>query len=147
MSTIPPGSKEIQHEPLTVTLPNNKIITSHKTYILPIPHQLPEEARKVNTFPNLKAGALISIGKFCDHGCNVNFDKKLVQVSLNNEIILTGTRDYPSKLWTIDFSQQNNCNLIKTEQRCLYITPKCPMDKLIRFLHGALFSPTTSTLI
>ena len=63
----PCENKKIAVIPLPIRMPNGEIITSTHTALLS-KTDLPIEAQKEHIFPGLNK-ALISIGNFCDHGC------------------------------------------------------------------------------
>ena len=65
-SSIPEGSIEVPHQPMSVTLPNSKVISSEKNNVLPEPKEIPPRARSANVFSQLTEGALTSICQYCD---------------------------------------------------------------------------------
>ena len=89
----PCENKKIVVSPLPIYMPNGEIITSTHTALLS-KTELTIEARKENIFPGLNK-ALLSIGTFCDHGCQAVFDDKTVLI-LNNgnrKIMIQGRQD------------------------------------------------------
>ena len=63
---------------IPIRIPNGEIITSTHTTLLP-KTDLPIEARKAHIFPGLNK-ALLSIGTFCDHGCQAVLDDEAVLI-------------------------------------------------------------------
>jgi hypothetical protein len=86
-------------------------------------------------FPQLKNNALISIGVLCDAGCSVTFEKEVVRVRYNNEIVLEGTR-VPPGLWNISLTTPHQAN-------ASFSSPRKAIA--IQHLHASLFSPATQT--
>ena len=80
--------------PIRVECPDGSIMVSCKTGVLNLP-QIPIEARTCHIFQNIN-GALLSIGKFCDHGMIAIFDDKKLEIrnKLTNTVILSGRRDH-----------------------------------------------------
>ena len=71
-------NKELAVNPLPIQMPNGEIITSTHTALLS-KQDLPIQARKAHLFPGLNK-ALLSIGRFYDHGCQAIFDDKNVLI-------------------------------------------------------------------
>ncbi len=82
----------------------------------------------------------------CDDGCDVYLNKRLIQVFLRNKKILQGFRNYNDGLW--DFTLPIRQRVPTTKQSISVIIPKhnAPSD-LVRFFHGACFSPSGSTFL
>ena len=79
-------------KPISVKLPNGKIISSTHTGILNLP-ALPLAARIAHVFPQL-TGSLLSIGQFCDSGYKAVFDSTSVSINnANGHPMLVGYRD------------------------------------------------------
>ena len=64
---------KIATNPITITLPNGKVIQSTHTCNLDIPW-LPAEMTEGHIVPGLAHASLISTRKFCDAGCKVVFN-------------------------------------------------------------------------
>jgi hypothetical protein len=47
----------------------------------------------------LVQNSLISVGQFCDNGCNVTFNKDTLSVMNNGKCVKLGARDPQSGLW------------------------------------------------
>ena len=112
----------------------------------------PPEARKAHIFPNSAAGALLSIGVMCDHGCTAHLDKNTITICRKGTIIMHGHRQHPNDLWTIDSTCINQklptMNHPPLHTACI-ATP-CPhystIAQHVAFLHGAMCFPALSTL-
>ena len=74
----------------------SRILSSHSGDIQIFKDKLPRSATKSYIFPDLKQ-SLISVPLLCDAGCIAIFSKNSVQISLNDTIILNGTRH--DSLW------------------------------------------------
>ena len=59
------------------------------------------DARKVYLFENLH-GSLLGFGPLCDDGCVIQLDSKSVIIFKNTELIMSGTRVGPGKLWLMN---------------------------------------------
>ena len=138
--------------PLGIRMPDGHIIYSSHTYLLP-QDTIPIKAQHAHIFPHLKNKALLSIGIFCDNGCLALFDDKTLHIidRRTNKNIMQGTRDNQSSLYMVPLTPKQNENMTecKIPERhfagSLYEL-KSKAD-LCTFLHLALWSPCTSTLI
>ena len=132
---------------------------ARRTHHLFLPHSFsssghfPHQSTTCTHFPWPQNKALLSIGMFCDNGCLTIFDDKKVQIinKKTNKHIMHGTRDNKSSLYMVPLSPKQNENMteFKIPERhfagSLYES-KSKSD-LCTFLHLALWSPCTSTLI
>jgi hypothetical protein len=82
--------------------------------------------------------SLLSIGQFCDAGCEAVFDAKRVAITHNKQQILTGYRDW-NGLWKIAIP--------KPQPQAHFSVHDATTRQIIKFLHLTLFSPTKSTLL
>ena len=145
-------NKIIATNPLGIRMPDGRIIYSSHTALLP-QDTLPIEARYAHIFPDLKNKALLSIGMFCDNGCIAIFDNKKLHIinKKTNKHIMNGTRDNQTSLYMVPLKPEQNENMteLKIPQShsagSLYES-KSNAD-MCTFLHLALWSPCTSTLI
>ena len=98
-------NKQLAVIPLTIRTPNGEIITSTYTALL-YKTDLTVEAQKAHIFPGINK-ALLSIGTFCDHGCQAIFDDKTVLVlnKGNRKIMMKGKRYPLSNLYMLNFIQ------------------------------------------
>ena len=86
--TTPVLNKRITDNPITVRNPNGALMYSTHKAELNFP-QLPKIARHVHILPELKSDPLISIGQLCDAGCTISFDATTVNVTHDDETVLT----------------------------------------------------------
>ena len=92
---------QVAKTPIRITNPNGATMESTHTAEMFLPG-LPTAAKTGHIVPELASSPLLSIGQFCDAGCEVLFSAGDVIVKLHNEIILCGTRTPLSRLWIID---------------------------------------------
>ena len=124
-------------------LPDGNIINSTHTGLCPGLDELPEAARIAHVFPKLTSGALMSVPQLCDHDCTVTFKKRHARVYYNNRLIMTAKRCYNSRLWCVEPEESTPQ---ETSDNAINSVIILPNKERTRFLHGALFSPPTSTL-
>jgi len=89
--------------------------------------------------PDLATQPLLSIGQLCDSGCHVAFNKSTVTISHNNAVILQGQRTPATKLWELNIQPPPPASANAA------IGSATTAD-MVAFAHGALFSPSFSTL-
>ena len=65
--------------PIIVTMLDGNTVMSTHTYLLNLPN-LPPEARQGHIFPQFSAGALLSIGVLCNHGCTADLDATSIRI-------------------------------------------------------------------
>ena len=151
-SNIPCVNKNIATNPRGIPIPDGYIIYSSHTDLLP-QDTLPIEAQYAHIFPDLKKKALLSIGMFYDNGCITIFDNKKVHIinKKTNKHIMHVTRDNQTSLYKVRLKHElfENMTEVNNPERhfagSLYES-KSKAD-LCTFLHLALWSPCTSTLI
>jgi len=128
-----------------VTLPDGSIICSTHTALLNIP-SLAIDSRRCHVFPALNAtGSLLSIGKLCDSGCTAVYDKTTVTIQRDGIVILRGHRDPTSRLWMIDINSGSSGSALAAA--AMTHGGGDSAAATVAFLHAALGSPATSTLI
>ena len=94
-----------------VTLPNAENVQATTTAIIPLSKQLSPEAQTGHVLPALKSSSLLSMGKFCDDGCDVVFRKNTMHLLKDPSAmdkflktqtsILDGQRNLKNNLWDI----------------------------------------------
>ncbi len=92
-------NKRAATKPLKIYLPNSTMIWSTHVcdiIILRLPMILTG-----HIVPSLKIASLIGIRPLCKAGCKVLFDNKKCEVSYNKKVILTGSKDPSTDLWTM----------------------------------------------
>ena len=146
---------DVEVDPIgpTVILPDTSTLTATKQGNLPI-QQLSSAAKKTAVFDNLQS-SLISLGQLCDDGCTVVLTKKNLIAAKDKNIILQGHRSTSGDgLWDIPISSPK-LSTIRHDRSETTVTPsmnviirrKEAKRDLIRYLHGACFSPTKATWI
>jgi hypothetical protein len=85
------NKKKAKH-PITITLPNGKLIHSTHTCNLDNPW-LPEHITEAHIVTGLAHSSLISTRNFCDAGYKAVFDMYESRVYYYNKLVLTGNRD------------------------------------------------------
>jgi hypothetical protein len=111
-------------------------MSSHEILVLPFP-QIPARGKVGHIFDAVQQ-PLLSMGQFCDVGCKATFDAEKVVITRNDQIILTGQRDF-NGLWTIPIPRpihQANFSVYDTTTK-----------QMIKYLHLCLWSPTKSTIL
>ena len=91
-------NKRLANPPIGIENANGSIMYSTHEAELDIPN-LPLAARHVHIVPELSNFSLISIGQLCDSDCSVIFDRNMVTVSHNNQVVLSGDRARSTGLW------------------------------------------------
>ena len=146
---------DVEEDPIGPTdiLPDTSTLTATKQGNLPI-EQLSSTAKKTAIFDTLQS-SLISLGQLCDDGCTMVLTKKKLIAAKDKNIILQGHRSTSGDgLWDIPISSTK----LPTIRHNRAVTPVTPSMNviirrneakrdLIRYLHGACFSPTKATWI
>ena len=109
---------------------------------------LTESASQVQILPQLKNSSLVSIGQLCDDNCVAIFDKKLLHIFKNNDLILKGYRNLLDGLWDIPLPARASVNTVekRTQNLNIIIRKNKPKYELANFYHGAMCSPVIRTL-
>ena len=145
-------NKRITANPLGIRMPDGHVIYSSHTALLP-QDPLPIKARHAHIFPNLKNKALLSIGIFCDNGCITIFDNKKVHIinKKTNKKIMHRTRNNQISLYMVPLKPEQNENMTEVKIPDRHFSGSLYESKskadMCTFLHLALRSPCTSTLI
>ena len=100
-------NKQLAITSLPIRMPNGEIIRSTHT-ALHYRQYLSIAARKAHLFPGMSK-ALLSIGTFCDHGCQAIFDDKTVLIlNKGSAKVMTKGKKYPhSNLYMLNLNQIN----------------------------------------
>ena len=123
-----------------IILPNNEKISINHTGLLNTSKKLGVIGREASIVPGLRSASLLSVGALCDDNCTVHFDKQKVDIIKNNEVILHGKRNKEDGLYELPIKK------VETEKLNVIIRLDKSKMELANFLHGAMFSPTVSTL-
>ena len=122
----------------SVLLPDSSTTISDEDGFLPLPDQLSDVAKHAYIFEGITNSTLLSVGKFCDDGCEVLFTKELALITKNGEILLTGDRNPQDGLWDIHLPlQQGQMNAV--------ISSNKSKTELTQFLHATCGFPVVST--
>jgi hypothetical protein len=132
LNNSPCYDKTIATMPIKVQLPNGSTITSTHTCKINLPG-LPDAAKIAHIFPSLIDHALLSIGQFCDRGCEAIFSRTNVVITSHVHTVLTGPRDV-NGLWHLNLLPQPQ------QQANVALSPGTTFNVL------QLFSPVPSTL-
>jgi len=127
--------------PISIQNPDGSVMQSTHDAELNIPG-LPRAARIGHIVPALSTKPLLSIGQFCDTGCQVAFTATTVDISYNGNLVLQGTRTQRTRLWELDLQQP----VCPTSQQCHLAVGHDTAADLVAYAHAALFSPALSTL-
>ena len=148
-TTQTPTTKLVKFSPV-VHLPDGDTMQATHRTTLNIP-ELSPTGSPAYLFPKLKSANLLSIGQFCDDGCNVNFNKHEATVVKNGKTLLTGIRNNNNGMWETTLpitTPLQNAPVPFTDAMANGIIKKeTTVNDLINFLHAACFSPSTSTWI
>ena len=133
--------------PLSIRMPNGIIIKSTHTALLDHP-DLPLQDRQAHIFPRLKK-ALLSIGTFCEHICENNFNDKSVHIKnkRSGKTIMKVKRDACTNLYMLSLTQQNNLMTESTtpDKYFAEIAYECKSKKtLVDYHHASCWIPTHS---
>ena len=126
-------------------LPDKSIIQADRKGEIHLHKDLTTTGQTAYSFPNLKNESLISVGQLCDDGCEVIFNKNMVQIKKNNTTILTGSRSAKDKLYDIKLSSNEQIKTNATNKINYIIQKDKSKTDLARYLHASAFSPSLST--
>ena len=81
------------------------------------------------------------MGVLCDDGCTITLYKQEISIQKNGEEIIKGTRNKKTGMWDVPLGPQQSENVVDN------ILAQTSKPKLSQYLHAALFSPTTASLL
>ena len=90
-------TRDPSENPINVKLPNSSTMASTHQYHIPL-NIISSQEKHAEIFPNLHS-IIIPIGKLCDYGFIVTFDKHKGIESINKDIIIEGYPDPINGLW------------------------------------------------
>jgi len=99
MAGAPANNIRVARNPINISLPDGKRITSTHTCDIVIPG-LPQTLVG-HIVPEMKMASLLGIRILCKAGCEVVFDNEKCQVTFNGKTILIGSKDPTSDLWML----------------------------------------------
>ena len=127
-------------------------MTSTSSGILPLTTELTSKAKQAHVFTELKT-PLLSLGQLADDGCEIVLSESKLTASKNNNIILTGYRNYSDGLWDIPIPQptaltqkSTKSELVHHKANVIIRKDKTKME-LAQWLHASCGSPPISTFI
>jgi len=141
--------------PVRITIPNGDTICSTHECNLDIPW-LPDNMTKAHMVPDLAHASLISIKLFCEGGASVMFDQQECLVYHQGKLVLAGTRDETTGLWTLPIaptmqppswapSMVDKIKHTSEQANQAYTMPTAKAR--VKYMHQSLFSPPTPTLL
>jgi len=92
--------------------------------------------------PALLSKPLLSIGQFCNAGCQVAFTATTIDICYDNNIVLQDTCTPHTLLWELDLLHP----IWPPTQQCQLAIGNDTTADLVAFAHTTLFSPALSTL-
>jgi hypothetical protein len=95
-------------------------------------------------FPGLNGQALLSIGTYCDAGCTALFTATAVIIARDGKVVLTGQRQPPG-LWKTSETTTNSPLEPSNPWHANGAYTTQLRRNTIKFMHAAVFSPTTAT--
>jgi hypothetical protein len=131
-------SKEANHIPIKVTLPDNtKLLSSHKCK-LPLTN-VPAPADEGYILPGMK---------LCNASCEVTFNKDECVVKHHGKEITRGTKNQGNGLWYVPLKKDiaSVPNQTNHHQKMNSAYHNATMAETLKFMHQCLFSPTVDTL-
>ena len=147
-------NKQVDHNPITITLPDGATLKSSHTCNVDIPW-LRHSATKAHIVPGLAHASLLSTAKFCDAGYVVTFDAQHCKVFDGRTLVLEGGRDTATNLWHLPLNPQTlqqpctmtmeNTPTPPQELHNVYTIPH--LQNRVKFMHQVFFSPPIQTLL
>ena len=98
MLNTPILNKKLATTPIHILHPNGTRMSSTHTCELPLVALSPI-AHKSHVIPSLTSGALFYLGQLCNDGYYVFLDKIKLHIYKDDNIILTGDRDFTTGMW------------------------------------------------
>jgi hypothetical protein len=133
--------------PINVRMPNGAGLPSSHTCDLDIA-ALPPDARAGHILPGLSTHSLLSMAKFCDHGCDVRFTSTHCRVYKDGVLLLEGPRDPVTNLWLLPLYAKPDDVLPPTTDPLHYVNNAhhtTSKAELLQYLHASAYSPVPST--
>ena len=109
---------------------------------------LPEESLDFHVYKrgDIKR-PLLSVGKVCDAGCKVTFDKDQCDFVCDNQLVLTGYRDPTTGLYLLPTKPQPATAPVPRDLAALNAYAETNVPKLMRYLHACAGFPVAATWI
>ena len=116
--------------------------TMESTHIATLQLQdLLKQERHIHILPKIQTAPLISFGILCDDGCTITLDKKEISTQQNGKEIINGTRNKKTGIWEVHLGPQQPEHLVNN------ILAQTLKPEISQYLHAALLSPTTSSIL
>ncbi|KAL7425608.1 hypothetical protein ACHAXH_000191, partial [Discostella pseudostelligera] len=150
----PVQDKQRTSDPLCITMPDGRIISSTHTCTLDLPH-LPNNVRAAHIVPGLAHTSLLSARVFCDAGYNVAYSRQNCTVSdKQNNIVLRGHRDPHTNLWRLPLTTKSptptattNNTTVHQQHSANHVHTITHIQNRVKYMHQALFCPPRQTLL
>jgi hypothetical protein len=158
-------NKQIDTNPITITLPDGATIQSTHTCNMDIPW-LRQEATKAHIVPGLAHASLLATAKFCDAGYTISFDALQCKIFDGTTLVLKGERDTASNLWRLPLQPTappprdrarpgnlaNNSTHTTTKNvgthEVIHNVHTIPhLQNRVKFMHQVFFCPPIQTLL
>ena len=107
VEVAPVTNLQVADNPIIVTVPNDKSMTSTHTCNLDIPW-LPNHVTEANIVPGLAHALLITTRNICKEGCKVIFDADKFRVYYKGNLVLSGGKDANTALWKLPINTTTN---------------------------------------
>jgi hypothetical protein len=132
----------VQLAPISVRLPDKRTMqNTHEGYLTL--HKLPPKACKTYLFDDMQESSLVSIRQLCDAGCIATFTKDDIFIKKDDDLILQGTRDPATGMWTANISHQPGTPNVIQHVAMSAIAAET-IGERIAFLHACAGSPALS---
>ena len=153
MDGVDVDNKRIALKPLTVNLPDGRMVQSSHVCDIMIPG-LPTVLTG-HIVPSLSVASLIGIRPLCKAGCKVVFDDLKCDVIYNNTIILRGLKDPSTDLWTLPIGRPvqplpsipGASTSVSHKHVATFTHSVRTRVNAVKFAHQSLCSPKISTLL
>jgi hypothetical protein len=128
---------------MQIAIPDGTVMTSATEGHMDIPG-LPPQATITHIVPEMTTHNLLSMGQLCDAGCTATVDRHNIEITHNDQVVITGTRSADTSLWHMDGPDTND--LPKTTHMANAGVGQNTTQDMVKFMHAAFFSPALSTL-
>ena len=153
-------NKQIDINPITITLPDGATLQSTHTCNVNIPW-LRDAATRARIVPGLAHSSLLSTASFCDAGYTVTFDAQVCQIFDGEELVLEGGRDATTNLWRLPLSPHappappaptpvayNGTHSTPTMRNSVNNVHTIPhLQNRVKYMHQVFFCPPQQTLL
>ena len=102
---------------------------------------LSKHESKIHILTKIKQASIISLGVLFDYGHTITLEKKEMAVQNNGQEIIKGTRNKKNGTWEVPLDTQQPSAVINNIQE------QSSKPEPAHYLHAALFSPTTASLL